>query len=541
MTRSKWSAWFGCLVVLGMGVFAARGQAQELPPKTYMCKNVFYLPVKIEERVRASLREVQLYGKDNPAKPWVLLERAVPGQTYFTYRAQHDGEYWFTVVIVDKSGRTIPGDLRKEGPALIVVLDTQQPQVDVQPIAGAPGEGTCIRCTVKDANPDMTKTRVYYQTADMVWRSLSPMPEQPDQFCIPPQAGFSGMVKVEACDLALNAVHREFNIPTSQPATAMQEPAPEPAAPVKNTVFNLPPEKAPAIKAMPMAVESVSTKAPAPFPVDQVSGPDLEAPTLKPIMSAPGFVPAEARMPQAVKNEMDMQLNPGPVAPSQRPSPVTKHLVNKTHIVLKYQIDNTGPSGVGKVEFWITRDKGMTWQKLCEDAKHQSPAEVDLPGDGLFGICMVVCNGRGFGASQPTAWDIPDWWIEVDTTKPTAEIKGLRTGTGKDCGSVFITWSAFDKNLAPDPIDLFYAMSPNGPWQVIAQNLKNDGQYCWHMPLNVSGDAYVRLVARDAAGNSAIVDCPQPVPFDDMSRPRGRLTGVSTLESAGIHTVEAHD
>src|SRR5262249_24443575 len=135
-------------------------------------------------------------------------------------------------------------------------------------------------------------------------------------------------------------------------------------------------------------------------------------------MSAPGFVPAEARMPQAVKNEMDIQLNPGPVAASQRPNPVTKHLVNKTHIVLKYQIDNTGPSGVGKVEFWITRDKGMTWQKLCEDAKHQSPAEVDLPGDGLFGICMVVCNGRGFGASQPTAWDIPDWWIEVDTTKP---------------------------------------------------------------------------------------------------------------------------
>jgi hypothetical protein len=523
----KWSAGFSCLVFLGMGAFAAQARAQELPPKSYMNKDVFYLPVKIEDRVRANLREVQLYSKDNPNKHWVLQERATPNQTYFTFRAPHEGEYWFTVVTVDKSGRLTPNDLRKEGPGLIVVRDTQMPQVDVQPLPNSPGEGACFRCTVKDANPDLTKTRFFYQTGDKSWRPVNPMPNQMDQFCIPPQAVFTGMVKVEACDLAGNTVKQEFNMGTTQVAEATQEKTQEPASPLKTTGFAPNAEKTPGVKTLPMTVESISTsKAPAPFPIEQVTGPDIEPPMAKPSNNASGLIPAEVKMPGMESERLHLQ--PGPICNGQKSCSMAKHMVNKTHVFLQYQIEDAGPSGVGKVEFWMTRDKGMTWQKLCEDQKHQSPVEVDLPGEGLYGISMVVSNGRGFGAVQPAAGNAPDWWIEVDTTKPIAEIKGIRNGTGSDSGCVFVTWSACDKNLAGEPIDLYYALSLNGPWQPIAQNLKNDGQYCWHTPNNITGDAFVRLVAHDAAGNSTVADCMQPVSFDDLSRPRGRLTGVST-------------
>ena len=65
MTRIKLTAWIASVIVLGLGIFVARAKAQEMPPKTYMHQNVFYLPVKIEDRVRPGLREVQLYAKDN--------------------------------------------------------------------------------------------------------------------------------------------------------------------------------------------------------------------------------------------------------------------------------------------------------------------------------------------------------------------------------------------------------------------------------------------------------------------------------------------
>jgi hypothetical protein len=520
---------FAWLVVFGIGIFAARAQAQQpqLPPKSYMSKNVFYLPVKIDDKVRSTLREVQLYGKDNPNKPWVLMERATPSQTYFTFRAPHDGEYWFTVVVVDKSGKPIPGDLRREGPGLIVVLDTQLPQVDVQTLSSSPADGTIIRCTVNDANPDLTKTRFYYQSGDMAWRPLSPMPNQMDQYCIPPQAVFTGMVKVEACDLAKNTVNREFNVGTSQVSEQTQDPA------VKTAGFTSNTEKGPMVKTLPMPSEGMANKAPGPFPVDQVIGPDIEPPlATKAAKNNSVLVPAEARMPQGMKTEIELEkspvLNAAPVCTSAKSCFLSKHLVNKTHVFLQYQIDNVGSSGVGKIEVWMTPDKGQTWQKLAEVHKQPNPIEVDLPGEGLFGVKLVVSNGRGFGATPPANGEQPDWWIEVDTTKPVAELRGLRMGTGTDGGCVFITWSVQDKNLAGEPIDLYFALCREGPWQPIAQNLKNDGQFSWHMPAYVGTEAFVRLIAHDAAGNSTIADCAQPVPLDDMSRPRGRLSGVST-------------
>ena len=534
MTRCKLAACVGGLVVLGMGCFAARAQAQELPPKTYMSKNVFYLPVKIDDRMRASLREVQLYSKDDPNKSWVLRERASPSQTYFTFRAPHDGEYWFTVVIVDKTGRPVPADIRKEMPGLIVVLDTQQPQVDVQQVPSAT-EGTCFRCIVKDENPDMAKTRFYYQTGDSVWRPLAPMANQMDQYCIPAQAVFTGMVKVEAGDLAGNTVNREFNMSAA-----------------KNTALTASPDKGPAVKNAPMNVDSMSSRQPAAFPVEQVGGQEVEPQLannnnnpqlannnnnlqLANNSNPPAAFPTAAdthtakNMPSDTPSESAPNVIPGAVGTSQRMGMASVHQVNKTHAFLQYQIDHIGPSGIGKVEVWLTRNKGQTWQKLSEDSKQPSLIEVDLPGEGVFGIRLVMSNGRGFGATPPSPGDTPDWWIEVDTTKPQVELRGLRMGTAQDSGCVFITWAAQDKNLTSEPIDLYFALAPDGPWQPIAQNLKNDGHFCWRMPAYLGTEAFVRVIAHDTAGNATIADFPQPVPLDDMSRPRGRLTGITTM------------
>src|SRR5439155_18726606 len=117
-------------------------------------------------------------------------------------------------------------------------------------------------------------------------------------------------------------------------------------------------------------------------------------------------------------------------------------------------IEQSGPSGVGRIEVWFTRDMGKNWAKLSEDIRRKSPAEIELPGEGVFGLTMLVTNGRGFGATPPAAGTAPDMWIEVDTTRPTAEITGV--GNAAD-GAFHITWRASDKNLGDEAIDLYYA------------------------------------------------------------------------------------
>src|SRR5262249_6797020 len=76
-------------------------------------------------------------------------------------------------------------------------------------------------------------------------------------------------------------------------------------------------------------------------------------------------------------------------------------LINSTHATLAYQIDQPGPNGVGRVEVWMTRDKGQTWQFLCLDPDRSSPVEIDLPGDGLYGLSLAV--GNGAAAATPPA------------------------------------------------------------------------------------------------------------------------------------------
>ena len=200
-----------------------------------------------------------------------------------------------------------------------------------------------------------------------------------------------------------------------------------------------------------------------------------------------------------------------------------RKLVNQRQVMLDYQLEQVGPSGVGKVEIWITSDQGQTWQKLGEDTQPKSHVTVELPGEGLFGLTIVVTNGRGFGASAPRPGDAPQMLVEVDTTRPVAEIKSVRQ-SAEDSGAVHITWTASDRNMAANAVELFYASDLQGVWTPIAKGLRSDDHYRW-VPAKTDTEVFIRLMARDMAGNVTVVTSPAFV-VDDMSRPRGRLTGV---------------
>jgi len=501
-------------------------------PKSYLNKGTVQLPIQIDDRVRPQIQEVQLYVKDGPQAPWILKDKVPGTQPSFTFRTTKEGEYWFSVVTVDRNGRCLPADVSKEPPGLIVVIDSTPPQAEVQVLPSTP-EGQQIRCEVHDTYPDVSKTRFFYQTRDQIWRSLECLSGQPDTFCIPAQAAHTGMIRVVASDLAGNSTTREFNLASAPVAANTPSPA---LRSLTNVVVENLSEKI----ALPPTLPDLTPAPTKAIPSGGVSSEPFTTTSERVDLAAmPGQVP----LPQvpvvepATKTPFSMPSGPDirrvadtvpTVAAKQPDAPAKRHLVNNTHVFLDYQIEQTGPSGVGRVEIWHTRDMGQSWQKLSEDANRKGQAEIDLPGEGVFGVTIAVSNGRGFGANPPQPGDTPEWWIEVDTTKPRAELLNVRNNPNGDDGTLHITWSAQDKNLHAEPIDLYCAVNRQGPWILIAKGLKNDGLYRWNPAASIGTHAFVRLTVHDQAGNSASCESVQPVPLDDLSRPRGRLVGVTT-------------
>src|SRR5262249_4534122 len=151
------------------------------PRKIYTNRTAFKLPLRVEEKDRPRLQEVQLYVRSGPQGTWEMKDRADPNKTEFIYRVAQEGEYWFAVVTIDKAGVKNPPDLAQEPPGLIVVVDKQPPDLEVRPVTASSGQAL-LQCEVRDANPDPSKTKLEYQTADQTWVMLEPLPEQPTIF-----------------------------------------------------------------------------------------------------------------------------------------------------------------------------------------------------------------------------------------------------------------------------------------------------------------------------------------------------------------------
>ena len=86
-------------------------------------------------------------------------------------------------------------------------------------------------------------------------------------------------------------------------------------------------------------------------------------------------------------------------------------------------------------------------------------------------------------------------------------------------------WIVKDERLPENPVLLSYASDPAGPWQPITQWIENTGRYRWKVDQSWTHPVYLRLEARDAAGNLTRVDTKSPLVLD-LSRPSARITDV---------------
>jgi hypothetical protein len=462
--------------VSGPAAAPAPATASAGPKKIYTAKTMFRLPVQIKDpRERARLQEVQLYVKaGGPAGSWALNQKGKPDTDHFDYLVPQDGEYWFRLVTVDNAGRMNPTDISKTDPSLVVVVDTHKPECEVKAVQGLPGEFV-LQCDIRDENPDPMKTKLEHMSADKSWVPFPAHSTMVGCFQVSDLNVLKYPVRATVCDRAGNCMIREFMVtPAGLPAAVAAMPVGTPAAPTT-----------------PVQVGSM------PSPIS----------------------PAVASATTPVPNGMNETVSQKPEAAGNVPT----LMVKSRKLPLEYQFENSTPA---RVVVWVTSDGGNSWRHLCDDPDRKSPVEIELPGEGRYGVCLAACPAGEGECKPPSKGDTPDCWVEVDTTAPSAQILAVRAGTTKDeAGTILITYTAADKNLKADGIDLFYATKHEGPWLPIAKGLKNDGNYRWHYPADLCGsDLFIKMDVTDQAGNVAHCDGVQPPA--EASRPRAKVIGV---------------
>lgn len=251
----------------------------------------------------------------------------------------------------------------------------------------------------------------------------------------------------------------------------------------------------------------------------------------------PAPLPAETTSPRVIARS-DTSGLPTTLAswsqPTSSPVPNTSRprgqvpglrYLNTTRANLHYEISRVGPSGVGSVELWMTRDDGRTWFKAGEDPDAQPPMLVEFPGEGIYGLTLVVRSRVGLGRPVPQPGEPPEMRVEVDVTPPYAELYAVEADPQHRDTLVFL-WSATDKNLAANPITLKWAERESGPWHTIAADLPNTGRYVWKMPENLPYMVYLRLEVRDLAGNLAVAQTPKPV-LVDLQEPEVKVLDIT--------------
>jgi hypothetical protein len=323
--------------------------------------------------------------------------------------------------------------------------------------------------------------------------------------------------------------------------------APAPAIPTATAPVETTARSAPVAPVAP-PIEPIRTPAPVPSPVATPSpvrsGPPVAPPVAPPAVEEQVIANSKWVAPKAVAAaDPDAGRTAVPELPQAPPAAVAPpppkktlpplQYVNQPEFTLEYELSRVGPSGIGTVELWLTRDDGQTWRlyarpedepNTIKSGRHQGRVRL-LDGDGVYGFTLVVKSKAGLGRTPPRSGDVPEIRVELDTSLPIAKLFQPGPDPHKQ-GHLLLKWEATDPNLAEASICLEWAEQRDGPWQPIGLDLRNDGRFSWKLPERMPVNVYLRLRAKDKAGNESIAVTPQPQ-LVDLSEPEGRLVNVS--------------
>jgi hypothetical protein len=518
------------------------------PDVVPMSSNRFKFPIQpIPADQKAKIKELVLYFSDDQGKTWRQAAVAAPDKDAFVFYAPADGLYWFNIGVVDVNGVREPADLFKSAPRGKVLVDTLKPNIRIVS-ANRKGDDVEVRWEIQEDHPDLSTLKVEYHTSEspawMWYKAALASPALSGQTSFRFAEAGPLTVRVQLTDAAGNLGTAQAELPARSSAVmppAVMAPGgpggtgnPAPFVPAPEG-SGTPQRVAPSAPST--LVSAPPTLAPATLPPVQsatLDHSDRRAPPDQPWVAAgtTGYRQVTGYGPDL---ENRSQANTaGPYPPAARASsthwpgnPIIPYqITNNTQVALDYKVSNVGPSGVGSVELYLTRDEGRTWDRYAANEKLEPPMIVNLPGEGIYGLRLVVASRAGLGQRPPQSGDLPQMRIAVDTTEPMAKLFYPQADPQRR-DALILTWTAKDNNeLAANPITLQWAERPDGIWKTIAADLSNSGRFTWQLTDNIPYRVYLRLSVRDTAGNVAIVQTPEPV-LIDLHEPEGQILGIA--------------
>ena len=200
-------------------------------------------------------------------------------------------------------------------------------------------------------------------------------------------------------------------------------------------------------------------------------------------------------------------------------------MISTRRFRLDYAINAIDPSGVAKVDLWMTRDNGREWTLWGSDPDSVSPFPVQVNDEGRYGFRVVIRSKDGLTGQGPSRGDPPDMYVHVDSQPPLAKITSVPYGRGNEAGRLVINWSVSDPFISLRPIRLSYSRGATGPWTVIEDGLRNVGRYVWKVEPNIPERIFLKIEATDQAGNVGVHQLSQSIDISGLV-PRGTIRGV---------------
>jgi hypothetical protein len=571
-------------LIAAQALFSGAGTANSFaadsgPAPVFTNKVRFRIPFRYDpaEMQRLQAHEVQLFVSTDHGLRWRMADKAEPRADHFDFLAPADGEYWFAVRTLDAFNRLHPAGNNIE-PALKVVVDATPPVLELLLMELEPGKVE-LRWMAADDHLDVSKLRIEYRQPDSLdWQPAAVVPQPSGQTSWEVRGGGVVAVRGSISDLAGNSVNaeRELNIhPSAQGKkgneTEYRAPvakASEPAGadiPFREASALTPPDTPPGANppesTTPTGKPMASAPPKAPSGADGADGAlssdhdffveDKNAdagPTIQPkvrndlVSDSPANRPAIVQGAQATstapangpenKSDGKAEASASPAgAKDEEPRTI---VVNSTDFQIGFRIDDLGPSGLGKVELFITTDNGRKWYRYGASPNNKSPFPVNVPADGTYGFELRVKNGAGVGDDPPRPGDKPSIVVMVDKTAPVAQLLPAQIGRGKSRNKVLLRWMAEDAHLGPTPILLEYAAVKTGPWQKIGDWQANTGRYIWSVESGMPGKVFVRLTVKDRAGNVAQATAPEALVID-FTRPTAHIIDVEAKSASPAH------
>jgi hypothetical protein len=560
---------------------------KEKPPH-YLRQTTCNIPFTVDAS-RAAPVELQLFVSLDRGQHWGFSAKSAPGNGTFAFRAVQDGEYWFALRTIEKSKQ--PVDPKSLAPGLKIVFDTQQPQLDFD-LQSNNGE-MHVTWKASDANLAPDTLKIEYQTSSQEsWRLVrteAPTDLKTREFSgsqtwrldVPSD---SIVVRAEVHDLAgnnqvvtryasLDDRGRQKNTPVASSSKSFESspavdgsvtwprnntlPAPTKKPPVI-TRSELPPPKSANNSANanslrnsrltssaegnnesidPGSSQSTNSSgnglradAESRVTPDEEPAPRIATPIADATAADAQGVQDAPREPDGRAENGESQLARDNVAPNatqgERP-----RMTSARRFDLDYEIDALGTASVEKVELWGTANGGRTWTRWLDDKDNESPIEVDVANDGVYGFRIVIIASNQLASPAPEAGEPADIWVQVDTVRPQVELISATYGDGEHVGQFDIRWQAADDGFSDRPITLSFSDKPSGPWNTIAAGLPNTGQYFWAVEPRIPRLIYLRIAAHDEAGNIGEHQIVDPISTTGLI-PQGRIRGMRAAPPA---------